>query len=244
MKVGDEKMSMKTVRLACLLAIMLAGQVGALTIDTFDDANATRLPPGSNQNTVGSTVVTDTGLSGVIGGVRELTVTAIDLLLPPADNVTAGAAVLGDYFDYHSTLTAKGEATLLYDRNGLGLDLSVYGFDHFQLTVIDADPASVPYDATVTVVDNGAGSASSTQTITTSGPVTISWPMTDFSGVDLKAVRSITLVIAPNYAADMRMDLFQAVRPPVGAPLLSPAMMLALVLVLGVVGLTTAVRSH
>jgi hypothetical protein len=236
-------MSMKTVRLACLLAIMLAGQVGALTIDTFDAANTTKLPPGIIQNTVGSTAVTDTGLSGVIGGVRELTVTATSLLLP-SDNVTAGAAVLGDFFDYHSTLTATGEVALHYDRNGLGLNVSVGGFDHFQLTVIDADPASVPYDATVTVADNGGGSASSTQTITTSGAATIAWPLANFSGVDLNDVRSITLLIAPNYAADMRMDLFQVVRPPVGAPLLSPAMMLILVLVLGVVGLTTVVRSH
>jgi hypothetical protein len=238
---GDGKMSMTTVRLAGLLAITLAGQVAAMTIDNFDDAILTKLPPGIKQNTVGSTTVTDTGLNGVIGRVRQLTVTATYLLLP-SDKVIAGAAVLGDFFDYHSSLTATGEVALRYDRNGLGLNVSVDGFDHFQLTMIDADPASVPYDATVTVADNGGGSASSTQTITTSGPLTIAWPLADFSGVDLNAVRSITLVIAPNSAADMRVDLFEVVSPPLGAPLLSPAMMLGLVVMLGVVGLTTIVR--
>jgi hypothetical protein len=242
MKLGDGKMSMTTVRLACLLAITLAGQVAAMTIDNFDDAILTKLPPGVTRNTVGSSpTVTDTALNGVIGGVRQLTVTATSLLLP-SDRVIAGAAVLGDFFDYHSTLTATGEVALHYDRNGLGLNVSVGGFDHFQLTVIDADPASVPYDATVTIADNGSGSASSTQTITTSGPTTIAWPLANFSGVDLNDVRSITLVIAPNSAADMRVDLFQVVSPPPAAPLLSPAMMLGLVVMLGVVGLTTIVR--
>lgn len=241
---------MKAVRLACLLVIALAGQVAAIIIDDFDHGVNTAWPPAvTRYPPPGSTTATDTGLSGVIGGARKLTVTANFLpllsgLFDPSDNVTAGAAVLGDFLDYSSTFTAIGEVALHYDRNGLGLNLSVGGFDHFQLIVIDADPASVPYDATVTVEDDWHNQASSTQTIPFPewGPRTIAWPLANFSGVDLNAVRSITLVVAPNFAADMRLDLFEVAGPPVPVPLLSPATMLALVVVLGAVGLTTIVR--
>jgi len=191
-----------------------------------------------------SSSVTDPGLNGVLGGVRQLTVAATRLDLPGLDNVAAGAAVLGDFFDYHASLGAIGNVALRYDQGGAGLNVSIYGFDHFQLAVLIADASSVPYDATVTVEDNTGGSASSTQTITTPGRVTIAWPLASFSSVDLNAVQSITLVIAPNLAADMRVDLFQVVGPPVLMPLLSPAGMLALVVMLGVIGLTTLVRAR
>jgi hypothetical protein len=244
LKAGVGKISTIIARCGCLLALMVATRVAALTVDTFDDAVTTKLPPGVTQATVASTMVTDPGLNGVLGGVRQLTVTATSLDLLGLDNVVAGAAVLGDFFDYHATVGAIGEVALRYDQGGLGLNVSIYGFDRFRLTVIDASSAAVPYDATVTVADNGGGSASSTQTITTPGPVMIAWPLANFSGVDLNAVRSITLAIAPSpKGADMRLDLFEVVGPPVRAPLLSPAMILGLVVMLGLVGLTTIVRS-
>jgi hypothetical protein len=241
---GVGKIAKTAVRFGCLLALTVATRAGALIVDTFDEAVTSKLPPGVIQDTVGSTTVTDPGLSGVLGGVRQLTVTATGLVLPNPgpDNVTAGAAVLGDFFDYHCTLGAIGETVLRYDRDGLGLNVSVFGFDHFQLRVIAADASSVPYDATVTVTDAWGGSASSTKTITTSGPTTIMWPLADFSAVDLNAVSSITLVLTPSQAADMRVDLFEVVGPPVLAPLLSPVTMLGLVLLLGMVGLTTIAR--
>lgn len=238
------KISMTIARFGWLLALTVATRGAALTVDAFDDALTTKLPPGVVQNTIGSTTVPDSGLNGVLGGVRQLTVTATSLELLGLDDVVAGAAVLGDFFDYHASLGAIGEVALRYDRGGPGLDVSIYGFDHFQLTVLIADASSVPYDATVTVEDNAGGSASSTQTITQDGPRIIAWPLANFSAVDLNAVQSITLVIAPNLAADMRVDLFQVVGPPVHAPLLSPAAMLALVVTLGVIGLTTLVRTR
>ena len=84
---------------------------------------------------------------------------------------------------------------------------------------------------------------SSTQTITQDGPRIIAWPLANFSVVDLNAVSSITLDVAPNFAADMRLDLFEIVGPPLHVPLLSSAAMLALVVVLAVLGLTSIVRS-
>jgi hypothetical protein len=243
-KPGDGKMSMKAVRFGCLLVIALAGQVAAIIIDDFDHGVNTALPPGVTRDTVGISTATDTGLSGVIGGVRELTVTAISIFLPPPFGpVTAGAAFLGNFFDLSCANGSQGEFALRYDRGGPGLNLSVYGFDHFQVTVVGADLASVPYAATVTVEDNQGRIESSTQTITNDGPRAIAWPLANFSGVDLNAVRSITLDVAPNFAADMRLDLFEIVGPPVSVPLLSPAAMLALVLVLGLLGLTRIVRS-
>ena len=247
MEIGSVKGAMKAVRLATVLLLVSASWAAALTIDDFNDANTTVFPPGIIQNTLGSTTVTDTGLAGVIGGARTLTVTAFTLscgLGCGPDNVTAGAAELHDFFAYSSTLGAEGEFELLYDRNGAGLNVSLIGLDHLQLTVVTADLSSVPYDVTVTLTDN-TQSKSSTQTITAAGGRALIFPMSDFFGLDLDAIQSIKLTVFPmNFGSDLELDRFDALPTGPPAPALSPAMIIVLVGMLGVVGLFGLARSR
>lgn len=244
MKTGSVRGLLRTVQLATLALLVCTSWAAALTIDSFDDANTTAYPPGIVQNTVGSTSVTDTGLTGVIGGVRQLTVTAFSLTVPFVDNVTAGAAHLQSFFTYSCTLGALGEFELLYDANGAGLNASLIGLNRVQLSVITADLSSVPYDVTVTLADN-TQSISSTQTITTPGGRAITFPMSDFFGLDLNAIQSIELTVFPmSLAADLELDSFDALPPGPPAPALSPAMIIVLVGMLSVVGLFGVARAR
>ncbi len=240
MKTDIVKRLVRTTLLATLVLLASMRWAAALTIDNFDDASTTAYPPGVVQNTVGFTTVTDPGLTGVIGGVRTLTVTALTLDFPfpiGPDNVTAGAAFESSFFTYASSFGGIGEFQLVYDANGAGLNMSLLGMNRLQLTVIAADASSEPYDVTVTMADSSQ-SRSSTQTITAAGGRVIVFPMSDFSGLDLAAIQSISLTVFPmNNAADMELDRFDALPPSPPAPTLSSAMIVVLVGMLSLVGL-------
>ena len=193
-----------------LAATLLAGSLewagtaaGQTVIDDFSDAGANTVsPPGQARSTVGSTTVTDSGLTGVIGGSRTLTVTATSVGggLP---EVRAGVMPIAQVLDYSSTVLVNGAVTLLYDNNGVGLGVDLSSGDGIEFDVI-ADVSSLPYDVTVTL-DDGVTSQSSTQNVVVSGLQSVQFLYTAFPGVDLTSVFSIAVSFDPNLAGDLEV---------------------------------------
>ena len=216
-------------------------------IDDFNNANfpGTKFITNTNvfRNTVGTTVETDTGLPGVIGGVRTLTVQATTIVDPTVDFMVVGAEVGFSFLDYNSTDGADGLAGLLYDANGAGLNANFTNEFAIRVRILDADAASVPYTVTVKLTDNAAAMAVLTETVTVPGGIKdLIFPLKSFS-VDVSNIFSIAITIDPQIAADMRIGRIETIRPP-GAPLLSPSMLGGLTLVLSVVGMHSIIRGR
>lgn len=236
----DKRLSIAATVLGAVLSAAPAHAFLRL-IDHFREAVTTKLPPGITQNTVGSSpTIVDSGLPGVLGGVRKLTVTATSLIF--FDSVTAGAGLAGDYFDYSSSVTASGRFDLLYDGGGSGLNLSLVGAEFFEIQMTDADAAAVPLDVTITLTDNSLNSASSTQTVLTPGPGSVRLGVDAFTGINLSAIHSIELKVSASLGGDLRLDFFAVETPPHQAPVLSWRTLCALVLILAYVGIVGVAR--
>jgi len=235
---------------ATLLLLTVNGGVAAgappIVIDDFTsavntifitDTNVGVFVPGT------STTATDMGLADVIGGSRELTVSAENTpgFIVGLDNVIVGAVPLVGFLDYSSTAAADGNAVLRYDGGGAGLNVSLAPATGIRLVTLDADLAAVPIQVTLTLVDQAAHSVSVSRTVFLAGITSqIDFPFADFPGVDLGAVFSIEVAIDPNTsgAADLRLDRIEtyiaALNP---APLLSRRMLMVLVAALLLCGL-------
>jgi len=142
-----------------IVAAARATALAEVTIDDFSSAVTTIEPPGITQAVVGSTTVSDgPGLSGVIGGVRRLTVTATSLKV--LDSVTAGVAPLATVLDYNSSAAANGKIQLDYDAGGTGLTANLSAAAGIRLLVIGTDTSSLPCPTILTIVDAAGHSAS------------------------------------------------------------------------------------
>lgn len=176
-------------------------------IDLFTDASAlTQFVVDTNvrQDTVGSTVRVDPGLSGVIGEVRQLTVTMSSALLPPLDAVVSGVqAPPIALLEYASSSGADGNVELLYDRNGNGLNATLAFAQGIRLIIAAASLQCVTpgLDLTVTLTDSFLMTAASTQTVTLAVmpgmPLTLDFPFSAFAGVDPISLFSIAVAIDP-----------------------------------------------
>jgi cysteine-rich repeat protein len=182
----------------------LAGSASAQTIiDDFSSVGANTVePPGVVRNTLGTTTVTDAGLTNVIGGVRTLTVTAT-AIGGGSPEVHAGVMPLAQVLDYSSTVLANGLVTLRYDANGVGLNADLSSGDGLQFSVV-ADLSSLPYDVTVAISD-GTITNSSTQTIAVGGLQNVQFFYSAFPTVDLTDVFSISVTFDPNLAGDLEV---------------------------------------
>jgi hypothetical protein len=234
---------------AALFVLTVMGGVaeGApLVIDDFTSATNTIFITEMNVGVFdpgASTTATDTGLTDVIGGTRELTVHAANTpgFIVGLDNVVVGVVPLVGFLDYNSTAAADGSTVLRYDRGGSGLNASLAPDTGIRLVTLDADIAAVPMQITLTLVDQAAHSVSVTRTVFLAGITSrIDFPFVDFPGVNPKAIFSIEVAIDPNTsgAADLRLDRIEtygSVLTP--APLLSPSMLVALVAALLLCGL-------
>jgi len=186
-------------------------------IDNFTDASAlTTFVPDMNvlQGSVGSTVRNDTGLNEVIGGTRNLTVTATAIGFPGVDYVVSGVSLMPvNFFEYNSRPTANGSVTLLYNANGAGLGTDLAFAQGIQVVIREADlPAVTPgMDVTVTLTDSNMVSASQTQTVLlpvmAMSPLLLDYPFSGFAGVDESDLFSIRIQVDPGEAGDMRLNL-------------------------------------
>lgn len=190
--------------LALAVGWAVAGAASAQTvIDDLADAGSNTLsPPGQARNSVGTTTVTDTGLSGVIGGSRTLVVSAT-AVAGGSPEIRAGVIPGAQVLDYSSTVLADGLVTLRYDANGVGLGADLSSGDGIQFSVV-ADVSSLPYDVTVSISDGGV-TESSTQTVPLSGLQNLQFLYTAFPTVNLASVFSIAVTFDPNLAGDLEV---------------------------------------
>lgn len=196
--------------MACVCALLAmatfaaAGGAAAQTlIDDFSAVGAsTGDPPGVVRTTVGTTTVTDTGLAGVIGGARTLTVTAT-AIAGGSPQVRAGVIPLSQVLTYSSTVLANGLVVLRYDANGVGLGADLSLGDGIQFDAV-ADLSSLPYDVAVTL-DDGMVADTVIQSVVVGGLQTLQFPYSSFTGVDLTNVFSIEISFDPNLAGDLEV---------------------------------------
>lgn len=203
----------RVVALAGIWSVFAAAPAAAQTvIDDFSTVGAaTGDPPGVLLTTVGTTTVTDTGLTGVIGGARTLTLTATSIA-GGAPQVRSGVNALAQVLNYSSTVLANGFVTLRYDADGAGLAADLSSGDGVQFIVV-ADASSVPYDVAVTLSD-GVTSFTETQTVFVSGLQILQFPYAAFPGVDLASIDSIELTFDPNLAGDLEVATIQTYGEP------------------------------
>ncbi len=188
-------------RAVVFVCLLFAGQVSGQTIiDDFGDAGAnTQDPPGVTRTTVGSTAATDSGLSGVIGGTRTLTV-EMTAAGGGSPNVTAGVIPAVEIMSYSSTVFADGGVELFYDASGAGLAADLSSGTGIQIELA-TDASSVPYALTLTLSD-GIIVESDVQAGTMSGLALVQFEYADFPTVDLANIDSIELFIDPSLAGD------------------------------------------
>lgn len=195
-------------------------------IDNFTDATAlTTFVPDMNvlQDTIGSTVRDDTGLTQVIGGTRTLTVTATSLGFPGLDYIVAGVSLMPiNFFEYNSRTGADGSTVLLYDANGSGLNAMLGFAQGLQVLIREADLAAVMMpgmDVTVTVTDGNMVTASQTQTVTMAvsamAPLALDFPYSGFTGIDPNNIFSIQITLDPQEAGDTRLNLLGTFGTPI-----------------------------
>ena len=202
---------------AAILATAVRAGAAEEPIDLFSDASAlTQYVEDTNvkQGTVGSTTPVDPNLSGVIGRVRQLTVTMTAAMVPGLDAVVAGVQFpLLQLFRYSSSAGADGEATLRYDRNGNGLNAMLAFAMGLQVTIVAADLTCVTpgLDVTVTLTDSFLTTVSSTQTVllpvSPAIPLALNYPFSAFAGIDPNSLFAIELTVDPQASALGGCDL-------------------------------------
>lgn len=186
--------------LAVSLAFSAQDALAQTIIDAFSDAGLnTVAPPGVQRTTVGSTTVTDTGLSQVVGGARTMIVEAT-VAGGANPEVVSGIIPSFNLLSFSSSLLADGAVTLYYDANGvgLGLDLSLGTGIEFGLIT---DAAAVPYLVTLTLSD-GIIMESDAQAGLISGNAQIQFLYSNFPTVDLANIDSIELTVDASAAGD------------------------------------------
>jgi len=208
-----------------LLTLAVAWSAPAATIDLFS-STADGLPFVLTRNTVSSFQAGQSGLADVIGGSRELLLTAQDLALPGLDTVQAGVYPSVGVLDYASSAGADGSLRLVYDASGSGLNADLSGDAFLAIDYVLFDLAGgAPMPVTV-MLFSGADIADRTEYLTTAGPQVQTFNFADFSGIgslDLSHVDRIDLLLDPSFAADFRIDGIRTEVPEPGSFLLLAA---------------------
>ncbi|MGH7785449.1 MAG: NosD domain-containing protein [Candidatus Binatia bacterium] len=189
---------------AVAMLAVAGGPVAAQTvIDDFSDAGLnTADPPGVTRTTLGTTTVVDSGLSGVLGGARQLTVQAT-AVGGGSPEVRGGVITMAERLVYSSTVLANGRVALLYDGNGAGLNANLAPGDGITFDLV-GDASFVPCAVTVRISD-GVITESSTQNVVVSGATSVQFLYSSFPTVDLSAVFSVEVDVDPNQAGDLEL---------------------------------------
>lgn len=246
-----------------IVAAFVAGSLWALTgaassanagdvpIDDFSNANLTgvfvTINSGSGPNPTAS--ASDSGLTGVIGGARRLTVSAqgtipMGLVLRAKVDTTVVSG-LTPGLCANSSVTNKGTFDLLYDAGGVGLDVDLSQFKGILVlpTAVDNGLGTTPLSYKVTLVDTSNNSASATggnaQSCFDAVQVCADqrFLFSQFSGVNLRHIRSIDISLASENAFDAIIGPITLFGSTETAPLLSFRMISVLAATLGAVGL-------
>jgi hypothetical protein len=193
----------------------VASLAAEATIDAFDMAtDETVFIPNTNvlQLSVGSTARLDGPFSDVIGGYRQLTLTATSLIGP--DYIVSGIVLPPvPFLEYNTTSQATGNVSLVYNRNATGLFTYLAYAQGIQVLILEADAAAVAMpglDITVALTDANENTAQLTQTVTipvtSMAPLALTFPFSSFPGVDAGNLFSIRVDMDPQEAGDLRVQ--------------------------------------
>lgn len=191
-----------------------------IVIDDFSDIEEPSQWPVV-LDTLGSTMVEETGLSGVAGGSRVSTITADAFVDPGVDDVEVTVAASIGRLDFASTAGAEGSLGLLYDSQGAGLNLDFSGEEQIVLPFLLFDSANnAPMPVTVSVTDGSGTTASLTRMLTTPGAQFVIFEFDQFTrGItfDFADVDAIEIEFDAAMATDFRVGAISTVIPAPGA---------------------------
>lgn len=171
--------------------------------------------------------VSDSGLSGVIGGTRGLTVSVTDCTFCGTgqfdDRVVGGVdpSPMG-LFCFNTTAQANGSFELLYDAGGAGLSTSLSFAKGIRVAISNIDASSFPFDVML-MVTSGANSAMATQTIPDPAPdpaptdLDLDFAfasMTGIGGIDLSDISAIKIGLDLDTAGDLQLRFVQTFGTP------------------------------
>lgn len=212
------------VLVAAICAGVASGKAAAGVI--IDDFNATNLVWPFSQTTVGSTVLIDPGVVGVLGGDRRFTVEAQGLAVPGLDAITLAVFPPVGILDYGSSGGADGRLLLEYEGDSGNLDVDLSGQTAIEIVFTLFDFANnVPLEIMV-MLDDGTNTASGIASLTVPAAQTLQMSFAGFSGIgalDLSSIDSITIEFDPGRSADFRVDEIRVIPVPPALGLLALA---------------------
>ena len=216
--------------LTAAAAVAIAGSANAasVTIDSFDTTNFQVLGAPTLGTPAQNPATTSGATADAIGGIRTLTNERTD----PAGTANAFGRQVSTVISggiAAVSLGASTEGTALISWDAGGADLVDGTNDRITLDVISAD-LSVNFTLSI-------GGVSVTESVGSSGPGTLAFNFSDFAGVDLTNVSTISLLVSGQTSFDTEFDLIQAVGE---VPL--PAAGLLAIAGLGALGATRARR--
>lgn len=202
----------KSISCAAALVVISSQAQSAILIDNFSDVtgsgstltiNVESLPTP----TASSITVAQSGLTGVIGGSRSLTIERTATTGTGVRRVTGEISDLAPaFFEYTSSTGADGFALLAY---GTSSDLN-YNFLSESGFIIDFDgydaPNGNPLVVTIELVSS-AGSGSATANLTTNGgQVQIDFSNAGYAAVDFSDIDKINVKFDPNRGGDFEVN--------------------------------------
>jgi hypothetical protein len=235
--------------IALWASIITVGSAAAeVPVDDFTQAAATGmyLIVDDTSGPMPVATATDSGLDGVIGGVRQLTVSTSGAI-PMGQNVSAKVDTsvspgLTPGVCANSSFSGRGTFDLLYDKGGVGLDVDLSQFKGIRIlpSAVDVGVGGAPVSYKLTLVDESNNSASANVSNVQSCFEDCNehrFLFADFTGISLRHIRSIMISVASDNAFDAIIGPITLFGSTETAPLLSPRMVAVLVAMLAVVGL-------
>ena len=189
----------------CLAAIALvvpSVQASVVIVDDFDDG---KVDLTANSGTTSASLI-DQPTTSAVGGFRDTTVTWVSGAL----DVSAKRNPAPGEMAFSSERGVVGLFNLVYDGDGSGLsglDITDGGSNVFLFLDIVFD--DLGGEILVTLEDNSATSFSLSKSLTP-GPELVAFKLSDFIGVDLAALESISVDVIGVEAGDYAIDSIYA----------------------------------
>lgn len=198
---------LRTVTVALFAAGLLNARgvlAGDVVIDDFSNTAQLHWPSDLRMTNLGSKAISDgPRLSGILGGTRQIRVTASTVEVPAVDSV--GVVQQRTALSYSSSLGADGSLDLIYDRAGNGLNANLSSAAGIRVDVTAMDAASLPCTMALTLGD-GKTTATVNRVLTQAGKQRVDFRFQPgLRAVNVRAIRSIALTVDPARSGDIQL---------------------------------------